>query len=77
MRTIPPMMCTKAGNQYQDPYQIALNEYIENRKAIVNGIRNILIANKCSYAEAEKILESVKNILKVDCTLCLREGVKK
>ena len=76
MRTIPPMMCSKAGNQYQDPYQIALNEYIEKRKAIVNGIRNILIANKCSYVEAEKILESVKKILKVNCVLCLREGEK-
>lgn len=77
MRKLPPMMCSKAGNQYQDPYQIALNEYIENRKAIENGIRNILLANKCSYVEAENILESVKSNLKVNCVLCLREGVKK
>ena len=71
------MMCSKAGNQHQSPYETELNEYIKRQKAIENGIRNILLANKCSYVEAENILECVKNNLKVNCVLCLREGVKK
>ena len=77
MRQIPPMMCSKPGEQYKDNYREVIERYASRQKAIENGIRNILLANKCSYFEAESILDSVKSSLKYDCVLCLKEGVKK
>lgn len=77
MREIPPMMCSKASEQYKDPYIESIKRLVERQKAIEKGIINIIIANKCSYLEAESILEGVKNSLKYDCVLCLKEGVKK
>ena len=81
MRQIPPMMCSKPSEQYKDTYREAIERYAKRQKGIEKGIEkgilNIILANKCSYFEAESILESVKSILKSECMLCLREGVKK
>lgn len=77
MRQIPPMMCSKPSEQYKDTYREAIERYAKRQKGIEKGILNIILANKCSYFEAESILESVKSILKSECMLCLREGVKK
>lgn len=41
-----------------------ITEYIVKRNAIVDGICNIIVANKCSYYEAERILDFVKDELK-------------
>ena len=77
MRTLPPMMCSKASEDYKDTYSEALGGYVARREAIEKGIINIILANKCSYLDAEFILERVKNKLKYDCVLCLKDGGNK
>ncbi|MEE1194923.1 MAG: hypothetical protein U0K79_09025 [Phascolarctobacterium sp.] len=73
MRKLSPM-CSKtdALNSY---YKARIERY-KKREAIQTGICTIIKANKCSYSEAESILESVKSILKNECILCFREGEK-
>lgn len=41
-----------------------VTEYIAKRNAIVDGICNIIVANKCSYYEAEQMLDFAKDELK-------------
>lgn len=77
MRQIPPMMCSKVSEAYKGTCREDVEERIARQKGIEKDIINIILANKCSYLEAENILECVKNSLKYDCVLCLKEGVKK
>ena len=74
MRELPPMMCSK--KDALNAFYKANNERRKKREAILTGICTIIMANKCSYFEAESILESVKSMLKSECILCFREGEK-